>query len=218
MAWFRELGCAVWREARLGHDEMAARRGTGRGGNTGLKRVRRLPRMRHPHLRLSAIALRRLRVLQAGRIQLQAPMVLSVLLRAALCADGSASGRSLLCAGAGAAVGAGAAHSTSPVAGRAAQAAGAVPHDHVPRAQAGWPQGQSGRQRRGHAKLRSLVTPQKPNLPAPEAKPAERESTRAHHRPVRLSWARWLKRVFDPDLRHCASCADQMKTIAAILE
>ena len=40
----------------------------------------------------------------------------------------------------------------------------------------------------------------------------------AHHRPVRLSSAKLLKRVFDLDLEHCPNCGDEMKTIAAILE
>jgi hypothetical protein len=35
---------------------------------------------------------------------------------------------------------------------------------------------------------------------------------------VRLSWARLLKRVFDPDLEHCPSCGGELKIIAAILE
>ena len=32
--------------------------------------------------------------------------------------------------------------------------------------------------------------------------PAECEANCAHHRPVRLSWARLFKRVFDLDLEH----------------
>jgi ABC-type protease/lipase transport system fused ATPase/permease subunit len=40
----------------------------------------------------------------------------------------------------------------------------------------------------------------------------------AHHRPVRLSWARLLKRVFDLDLEHCPNCGGELKIIAAILE
>ena len=43
-----------------------------------------------------------------------------------------------------------------------------------------------------NAKLRALVVPQKPAPPAREAKPAECEVTCAHHRAVRLSWARLL--------------------------
>ena len=39
-----------------------------------------------------------------------------------------------------------------------------------------------------------------------------------HHRPVRLSWARLLKRVFEIDLEHCPNCGGELKIIAAILE
>ena len=39
-----------------------------------------------------------------------------------------------------------------------------------------------------------------------------------HHRPVRLSWARLLKRVFDLDQEHCPNCGGELKIIAAILE
>jgi len=45
------------------------------------------------------------------------------------------------------------------------------------------------------AKLRAMVVPQGPVEGAPAAKPAECEANCAHHRPVRLSWARLLKRV-----------------------
>ena len=67
-----------------------------------------------------------------------------------------------------------------------------------------------------NAKLRALVVPQEPE--APEAKPAECEANCAHHRPVRLSWAKLLKRVFDLDLEHCPNCGGELKIIAAILE
>ena len=39
-----------------------------------------------------------------------------------------------------------------------------------------------------------------------------------HHRAVRLSWARLLKRVFEFDLAHCPNCGGALKVIAAILE
>ena len=73
-----------------------------------------------------------------------------------------------------------------------------------------------------NAKLRALVVPrevlQAPK-PAPQkAKPAECEENCAHHRPVRLSWAKLLKRVFDLDLQHCPNCGGELKIIAAILE
>ena len=46
-----------------------------------------------------------------------------------------------------------------------------------------------------NAKLRAQVVPQEPEAPAQEAKPAECEPVCAHHRPVRLSWAKLLKRL-----------------------
>ena len=73
-----------------------------------------------------------------------------------------------------------------------------------------------------NAKLRALVVPQRvpqePEASAHEAKPAECEAGCAHHRPVRLSWAKLLKRVFDLDLEHCPNCGGELKIIAAILE
>ena len=62
------------------------------------------------------------------------------------------------------------------------------------------------------------MVPQEPEAPAQEAKPAECEANCAHHHPVRLSWAKLLKRVFDLDLEHCSNCGGEMKVIAAILE
>ena len=73
-----------------------------------------------------------------------------------------------------------------------------------------------------NAKMRALVVPQEvlqAPKPAPqEAKPAKCEANCAHHRPVRLSWAKLLKRVFDLDLEHCPNCGGELKIIAAILE
>lgn len=69
-----------------------------------------------------------------------------------------------------------------------------------------------------NAKLRALVVPQAPEPAAQEAKPAEYEAICAHHRPVRLSWARLLKRVFALDLEHCPNCGAKLKIIAAIIE
>jgi hypothetical protein len=69
-----------------------------------------------------------------------------------------------------------------------------------------------------NAKLRALVVPQQPEAPEQEAKPTECAANRAHHRPVRLSWAKLLKRVFDRDLDHCPNCGGELKVIAAILE
>lgn len=69
-----------------------------------------------------------------------------------------------------------------------------------------------------NAKLRAQVVPQEPEAPAQEAKPAECEASCAHHRPVRLSWAKLLKRVFEIDMEHCPNCGGELKIIAAILE
>ena len=69
-----------------------------------------------------------------------------------------------------------------------------------------------------NAKLRAMVVPQEPEVAAQEAKPAGCEAICAHHRPVRLSWAKLLKRVFDLDLEHCPNCGGELKIIAAILE
>ena len=48
--------------------------------------------------------------------------------------------------------------------------------------------------------------------------PAACEPNCAHHRPVRLSWAKLLKRVFDLDLEHCPNCGGGLKISAAILK
>ena len=53
----------------------------------------------------------------------------------------------------------------------------------------------SGARRRGPAKLRSLVVPQEPEVTAQAVAPAECEANCAHHRAVRQSWARLLRRV-----------------------
>ena len=46
-----------------------------------------------------------------------------------------------------------------------------------------------------NAKLRAQVVPQDPEPPAQAVQPAECEANCAHHRAVRLSWAKLLKRV-----------------------
>ena len=50
------------------------------------------------------------------------------------------------------------------------------------------------------------------------ALPVECEAPCAHHRPVRLSWAKLLKRVFEIDMAHCPNCGGELKIIAAIME
>ncbi|MDP1962498.1 MAG: transposase, partial [Reyranella sp.] len=69
-----------------------------------------------------------------------------------------------------------------------------------------------------NAKLRAMVVPQEPEPPAPATPPAECEAICPHHRPVRLSWAKLLKRVFELDLERCPNCGGELKIIAAILE
>ena len=69
-----------------------------------------------------------------------------------------------------------------------------------------------------NAKLRALVVPQEAEAPAQAAPPAECEAGCTHHRPVRLSWAKLLKRVFEIDMEHCPNCGGELKIIAAILE
>ena len=68
-----------------------------------------------------------------------------------------------------------------------------------------------------NAKLRAQVVPQEAEAPAQAAPPAECEPNCAHHRPVRLSWAKLLKRVFEIDMEHCPNCGGELKIIAAIL-
>ncbi len=69
-----------------------------------------------------------------------------------------------------------------------------------------------------NAKLHALLVPQAPEAPAQKAKPAECEARCAYHRPVRLSWAKLLKRLFEIDIEHCPNCGGELKIIAAILE
>ena len=69
-----------------------------------------------------------------------------------------------------------------------------------------------------NAKLRARVVPREPESPTQAVQPAQCEANCAHHRPVRLSWAKLLKRVFDLDLEHCPNCGGELKIIAAILE
>jgi hypothetical protein len=60
-----------------------------------------------------------------------------------------------------------------------------------------------------NAKLRAQVIPPEPEASAQEAKPAECDASCAHHRPVRLSWAKLLKRVLAPTkLEYKLVCAE----------
>jgi hypothetical protein len=53
------------------------------------------------------------------------------------------------------------------------------------------------------AKLRAQVVPQQPEPPVQAKQPAEREAGYAHRPPVRLSWVKSLKRVFEIEMEHC---------------
>jgi hypothetical protein len=68
-----------------------------------------------------------------------------------------------------------------------------------------------------NAKLRAQVVPRQAE-PTEAAPPAAGEGSCAPHKPVRLSWARLLKRVFQIDLQQCPNCAGELKIIAAIIE
>ena len=54
-----------------------------------------------------------------------------------------------------------------------------------------------------------------PEPPTQQAKPAEREANCAHHRPVRLCWAKLLKRASGIDLAHYPNGGGERKIIAA---
>ena len=71
---------------------------------------------------------------------------------------------------------------------------------------------------RGCPPSSTSVVPSGPDEHAEAAQAAACEANYAHHRPVRLSWARLLKRVFEIDLEHCPNCRGELKIIAAILE
>ena len=60
-----------------------------------------------------------------------------------------------------------------------------------------------------NAKLRAKVVPE------PVREQAQAEETCTHSAPVRMSWARMLKRVFDIDIEHCA-CGGRLKFVASI--
>ena len=69
-----------------------------------------------------------------------------------------------------------------------------------------------------NAKMRALGVPQEPEPPVQDATSAECEAACAHHRRVRPSWAKLLKRMFELGLEHCPNCGGEPKIIAAILE
>ena len=63
-----------------------------------------------------------------------------------------------------------------------------------------------------------MVVAQGPVEGVEAAKPAECEANCVHRRPVRPSWARLLKRVFEIDLEHYPNRGGGLKLIAAILD
>ena len=65
-----------------------------------------------------------------------------------------------------------------------------------------------------NAKLRSRVVPK----PAQATTAGEGDCTHAHSAPVRMTWARLLKRVFDIDIERCTHCGGKLKIIAVIEE
>ena len=80
------------------------------------------------------------------------------------------------------------------------------------------------RQQLAHnAKLRAQAVrqepePREPEPPTQATPPVECEASCAHHRPVRLSWAKLIKRVFKIDVEHCPTGGGSLKIIAAIRE
>ena len=64
-----------------------------------------------------------------------------------------------------------------------------------------------------NAKLRSQVVP----VPPARATVGEGDCTHAHSAPLRMAWARLLKRVFDIDIEQC-QCGGKLKLIAVIEE
>ena len=64
-----------------------------------------------------------------------------------------------------------------------------------------------------NAKLRSKIVP----APPPQTTTGEGDCEHAHSKPVRMTWARLLKRVFDIEIEQCA-CGGKLKLIAVIEE
>jgi hypothetical protein len=62
-----------------------------------------------------------------------------------------------------------------------------------------------------NAKLRAKVVP----VPAPQTTAGEGDCPHAHSKPLRMTWARMLKRVYDIDVERCA-CGGKLQLIAVI--
>jgi Putative transposase/Transposase zinc-binding domain len=72
-----------------------------------------------------------------------------------------------------------------------------------------------------NAKWRSKVVPQlSDDSKSSNATPTATDSQEppAHGRPMRLGWAKLLKRVFSLDLTHCPHCGGDLRIVAAILQ
>jgi hypothetical protein len=70
-----------------------------------------------------------------------------------------------------------------------------------------------------NARWREQVIPAKqPEPPNPCATALPGEDQTSQGRPLRLGWAKLLKRVFDLDMEHCPHCGGSMRVIAAIVE
>jgi hypothetical protein len=72
-----------------------------------------------------------------------------------------------------------------------------------------------------NAKWRSKVVPQaQDNAKALSATPTATDSQEPpeHGRPMRLGWAKLLKRVFNLDLTQCPHCGGELRIVAAILQ
>jgi hypothetical protein len=72
-----------------------------------------------------------------------------------------------------------------------------------------------------NAKWRSKVVPR----PSEDFKslnatptPTDRQAPPEHGRPMRLGWAKLLKRVFNLDLTQCPHCGGDLRIVAAILQ
>ena len=67
-----------------------------------------------------------------------------------------------------------------------------------------------------NAKLRSEVVPAPAQTTTAGA--GDCKHAHAHSAPVRMRWARLLKRVYDIDIEHCQGCGGKFKIIAVIEE
>jgi hypothetical protein len=70
-----------------------------------------------------------------------------------------------------------------------------------------------------NAKWRSKVVPQaQDNAKALDATVTDSQEPPEHGQPMRLGWAKLLKRLFNLDLTRCPHCGGQVSIVAAILQ